>query len=59
MGQALHDAEERIVALHEPLEVEVHLLEGVDEDDVKPTPVVDEGLAKQGPLDVGLDDQRV
>jgi hypothetical protein len=53
---ARHDAEERLVALREPLEVEVHLLEGVDEDDVDPTPAVDEGLTKQGALDVGFDD---
>jgi hypothetical protein len=54
-----HDAEERLVALREPLEVEVHLLQGVDEDDIEPTPAVDEGLSEQGALDVGLNDQRV
>jgi hypothetical protein len=45
---ARNDAKERLVALREPLEVEVHLLEGVDEDDVEPTPAVDEGLSEQG-----------
>jgi hypothetical protein len=41
-----NDAEERLVALHEPLEVEVHLLQGVDEDDVEFTPSVDESLSE-------------
>jgi hypothetical protein len=31
-----HDAEERLVALHQPVEVEVLLLQGVYEDDVEP-----------------------
>jgi hypothetical protein len=31
-----HDAEEGLVAFREPLEVEIHLLQGVDEDDVEP-----------------------
>jgi hypothetical protein len=37
---------ERLVALREPFEVDVHLLEGVDEDDVEPTPSIDEGLVE-------------
>jgi hypothetical protein len=52
-------SEEGLIALREPLEVEVHLLEGVDEDDVEPAPTVDEGLSEQSALDVGLDDQWV
>jgi hypothetical protein len=54
-----HDAKERLVALREPLEVEVHLLESVNEDDFEPTPAVNEGLTEQGALDVGLDNQQV
>jgi hypothetical protein len=42
-----------------PLEVEIHLLQGVDEDDIEPAPSVDEGLRDQGALNDGLDDQRV
>jgi hypothetical protein len=41
-----HNAEEGLVALRKPLEVEVHLLQGVDEDDVEPAPSVDEGLSE-------------
>jgi hypothetical protein len=58
-GLAKNDAEERLVALCEPLEVEVHLLQGVDEDDVEPASSVDEVFGKQGALDDGLDDQWV
>jgi hypothetical protein len=54
-----HDAEEGLVALCKPFEVEIHLLQGVDEDEVEPTPSIDEGLREQGALDDGLDDQRV
>jgi hypothetical protein len=54
---ARHDAEERLITLCEPLEVEVHLLQGVDEDDVEPASSIDEGLREQGALDDGLDDQ--
>jgi hypothetical protein len=54
-----HDAEEGLVALREPLEVKIHLLQSVDEDDVESTPIVDEGLSEQGALNDGLDDQRV
>jgi hypothetical protein len=39
-----------------PKEVEVHLLESVEEDDVQPTLAIDEGLTEQGALDVGLND---
>jgi hypothetical protein len=39
-----HDAEEGLVALCKPLEVEIHLLQGVDEDDVEAAPTVNEGL---------------
>jgi hypothetical protein len=53
---ARHDAEEGIVALCQPLEVEVHLLQGVDEDDVEPASPIDESLREQGALDNGLDD---
>jgi hypothetical protein len=51
-----HDAEEGLVALSQPLEVEIHLLQGVDEDDVEPASSIDEGLREQGTLDNGLDD---
>jgi hypothetical protein len=54
-----HDAEEGFVALCKPLEVEIHLLQGVDEDNVEPAPTVNEGLREQGTLDDGIDDQRV
>jgi hypothetical protein len=54
-----HDTEERLIALRKSLEVEVHLLQGVNEDDVEPTPAVDEGLSEQGTLNDGLDDQWV
>jgi hypothetical protein len=54
-----HDAEEGLVALHKPLEVEIHLLQGVDKDDIEPAPSVDEGLREQGSLNDGLDDQWV
>jgi hypothetical protein len=53
------DAKEGLVACRQPLEVEVHLLQGVDEDNVEPTSPVDEGLREQGALDYGLDDKRV
>jgi hypothetical protein len=54
-----HDAEEGLVAFCEPLEVEIHLLQGIDEDDIEPAPSIDKGLREQGALDDGLDDQRV
>jgi hypothetical protein len=38
------DAKEGLVALCLPLEDEIHLLQGIDEDDVEPTSFVDEGL---------------
>jgi hypothetical protein len=38
------DAKERLIAHFQPLEVQVHLLEGLDEDNVEPTSFVDEGL---------------
>jgi hypothetical protein len=53
---AWHDAEEGLVALCRPLEVEIHLLQGVDEDGVVPTSPINEGLREQGALDNGLDD---
>jgi hypothetical protein len=37
----------------------MHLLQGVDEDDVEPAPTVDEGLREKSGLDDGLDNQRV
>jgi hypothetical protein len=51
-----HDAEEWLVELCQPLEVEVHLLLGVDEDDVEPSSPINEGLRKHGTLEDGLDD---
>jgi hypothetical protein len=53
---ARHDSKEGLVALCQPLEVEIHLLQGVDEDDVETASSVDEGLREQGALDYGLDD---
>jgi hypothetical protein len=53
---AWNDVEEGLVALCQPFEVEIHLLQGVDEDDVEPTSPIDEGLREQGALDDGLDD---
>jgi hypothetical protein len=41
---ARDDAEEGFIAFCKPLEVEVHLLQGVDEDDIEPASSVDEGL---------------
>jgi hypothetical protein len=56
---AKHDAEERLIILCQPLEVEVHLLQDVDEDEVEPASSIDEGLREQGALDNEFDDQRV
>jgi hypothetical protein len=56
---ARDDAQERLVACHQPLEVEVHLLQGVDKDNIEPTSPVYEGLKEQGTLDYGLDDEWV
>jgi hypothetical protein len=53
---AWHDGEEGLVALCQPLEVKIHLLQGVDQDDVEPTSPIDEGLREHGTLDNGLDD---
>jgi hypothetical protein len=39
-----HDVEEGLIALCQPLEVEIHLLLSVDEDVVEPPYSVDEGL---------------
>jgi hypothetical protein len=50
------DAEEGLNACCQPLEVEVHLLQGLDKDDVEPAPTVDEGLTEQGTLDYWLND---
>jgi hypothetical protein len=50
---ARDDAEEGLIARCQPLEVEVHLLQGLDEDDIEPTTTVDKGLRKQPPLTIG------
>jgi hypothetical protein len=43
----------------QPFEVEVHLLQGVNEDNVEPTSSIDEGLREQGALNYGLNDEWV
>jgi hypothetical protein len=47
------------VPFRQPLENEVHLLKGVNEDDVEPTSSVDEVLREQGTLNNRLDDEWV
>jgi hypothetical protein len=46
-------ARERLVTRCQPLEVEVHLLQDVDEDNVEPTSSVDEGLGSRAPSTMG------
>jgi hypothetical protein len=53
---AWHDVKEGLVALRQPLEVEIHLPQGVDDEDVEPASPIDEGLREQGALDNGLND---
>jgi hypothetical protein len=53
------DVEEGLITCRQPLEVEVHLLQGVDEDNSEPTSAIDEGLREQGTLNYGLDDKWV
>jgi hypothetical protein len=47
------DAEEGLIARHQPLEVEVHLLQRLDKDNVDSTPSIDEDLGKQGSSAIG------
>jgi hypothetical protein len=56
---ARDDAEEGLVTCCQPLEVEVHFLQGLNEDDVKPAPTTDEGRREQATLDYWLEDEGV
>jgi hypothetical protein len=56
---AWDDVEERFVTRYHPLEVEVHPLQDLHEDDVEPAPSIDQGLRKQGSLQYRLNDERV
>jgi hypothetical protein len=53
------DVKERLVGRCQPLEVEVHLLQGLNEDDVESALSIDEGLGKKGSLHYMLDDEWV
>jgi hypothetical protein len=48
-----------LVARSQLLEVEVHFIQGLDEDDVEPTSSIDESLREQGALDYWLNDEGV
>jgi hypothetical protein len=53
------NAEEGLITFCQPLEVEVHLLQGADKDDVESASSIDEGLREQSAFNYGLDDEQV
>jgi hypothetical protein len=56
---ARHDPIEGLVAGGHFVEVKVHLLERLCEDDVQAATRINEGLRQERPADYGVNDQRV
>jgi hypothetical protein len=53
------DTEEELITRRQLLEVKVHLLQGLDEDDVEPAPPINEGLGGPGSVHCRFNDEWV